>query len=52
MRGMISAGWHWGATAGAPLLQRMLERRVVRGKEEAARLVRPPLSQLSLSASD
>ena len=38
MRGMISAGWHWGATAGAPLLQRMLQRRVVRGKEAADRL--------------
>ena len=38
MRGVISAGWHWGATAGAPLLQRMLERRVVRGKEDAGRL--------------
>lgn len=38
MRGVIAVGWHWGATAGAPLLQRMLERRVVRGKEDASRL--------------
>ena len=38
MRRVIAAGWHWGATAGAPLLQRMLERRVARGKEDAARL--------------
>ncbi len=38
MRGVISAGWHWGATAGAPLVERMLARRVVRGKEIAGRL--------------
>lgn len=35
---MIAAGWHWGATLGAPVLRRMLDRRVVIGKEEAARL--------------
>ena len=38
MRGMIAAGWHWGATLGAPVLRRMLARRVVIGKEDAARL--------------
>lgn len=35
---MIAAGWHWGATLGAPVLRRMLDRRVAIGKEEAARL--------------
>lgn len=38
MRGLIAAGWHWGATLGAPALRRMLDRRVALGKEEAARL--------------
>ena len=35
---MIPAAWHWGATLGVPLLERMLDRRVVAGKEDAARL--------------
>lgn len=35
---MIAAGWHWGAKLAAPVLRRMLARRVVTGKEEAARL--------------
>ena len=38
VRGMIPAAWHWGATLGVPLLERMLDRRVVAGKEDAARL--------------
>ncbi|MDT7952299.1 MAG: 3-deoxy-D-manno-octulosonic acid transferase [Acetobacteraceae bacterium] len=35
---MIAAGWHWGAQIGSPVLERMLERRVARGKEDAGRL--------------
>lgn len=35
---MIGTAWHWGATLGAPVLERMLERRVARGKEDVARL--------------
>lgn len=38
MRGVIPAAWHWGAAVGAPALQHMLDRRVVRGKEDATRL--------------
>ena len=38
MRGLISTGWHWGATLATPALGRMLQRRVKRGKEMAARL--------------